>query len=79
MYGDDNSHISAEEVIDVDVGDADPSADLLDDEMEYLTYLHDGDGVPMVKKLLPLHPFERVVRLEERKGFFQRLLELLKN
>jgi hypothetical protein len=77
MYEDDNLHIPVEEVI--DVGDADPSTDLQDDEMEYLSYLYEDDGVPMVKKLLPLHPFERVVRLEERKGFFQRLLELLKH
>ncbi len=79
MYEDDNLRSPVEDIIDVDVADDSPSTDLLDDELEYLSYLHDGDGVPMVKKLLPLHPFERVARLEERKGLFQRLLELLKN
>lgn len=77
MYEDDNLHSSGEEVI--DIGDAEPSSEMQDDdEMEYLSYLYDADGTPMVEKILRLHPFERGVRLEPGKGFFQRLLDFFK-
>jgi hypothetical protein len=76
MHGNDNPYNPRENVI--DIGEAAPSPEPQEDEMEYLTYLYDQDGTPMVEKLLVIHPFERVVKLEPRKSFFERLLDLFK-
>jgi hypothetical protein len=76
MYEHDNLRNPGEEVI--DIGDAQSSSELEEDEMEYLSYLYEDGGMPMVEKLLRLHPFERVVRMEERKGFFEKLLDFFK-
>ena len=62
----------------IDIGDTMPLSDPQEDEWEYLRYLYEPDGTPMVKKIMALQPFERIVRLEPYKSFFEKLLELFK-
>ena len=62
----------------IDIGDTMLPSDLQEDELAYLRYLYESDGTPMVKKIMALQPFERIVRLEPSKSFFEKLLELFK-
>jgi hypothetical protein len=62
----------------INIGDPMPSANPPKEDPNYLRYLYEPDGTPMVKKIIALRPFERIVRLEPHKSFFEKLLELFK-
>jgi hypothetical protein len=64
--------------VEIDIGDTMPLSDSQEDDLEYLRYLYEPDGTPMVKKIMALQPFKRIVRLEPSKSFFEKLLELFK-
>ena len=81
MFGDDDFFRNPDNVVEPvnNVVDVTPTREPPNTVEEYLRYLYENDGIPMIEKILVLHPFPRRVDQEDPppKGFFQSVLSFL--